>query len=51
MKRKVYISQAFMIFRITGLITPPAKLLIGLILLFQIIFSQNEILTNVTTLT
>ena len=40
-----------MIFRITGLITSPAKLLIGLILLFQIIFSQNEILTNVTTLT
>ena len=50
MKSNIYISQAFMIFRITGVyITPPTNLLIDSILLFQIIISQNEILKNVTT--
>ena len=48
-KRKVCMSGIHDIQNYWGLITPPTKLLIGSILLFQIIFSQNEILKNVTT--
>ena len=48
-KKSLYKSGINDIQNYWGLITPPTKLLIGSILLFQIIFSQNEILKNVTT--
>ena len=48
-KQNLYKSGIHDIQNYWGLITPPTKLLIDSILLFQIIISQNEILTNVTT--
>ena len=48
-KQNLYKSDIHNIHNYWGLITPPTKLLIGSILLFQIIISQNEILKNVTT--
>ena len=49
MKSKIYMSGIHDIQNYWGLITPPTKLLIGSILLFQIIISQNDILKSVTT--
>ena len=48
-KQNLYKSGIHDIHNYWGLITPPTKLLIGSILLFQIIISQNEILKTVTT--
>ena len=47
-KQNLYKSGIHDIQNYWGLITPPTKLLIGSILLFQIIISQNEILKNIT---
>ena len=48
-KKSLYKSGIHDIQNYWGLVTPPTKLLVGSILLFQIISSQNEILKNVTT--